>query len=69
MAREEESTYYAKRDPNDKRTYVIVGGGSAGKSCAETLRRFGFTGRVVILSKSNSLPSDLPMMSKGFVVG
>ena len=28
----------AKRDPNDKRRYVIIGGGPAGLLCAETLR-------------------------------
>ena len=28
----------AKRDPNDKRRFVIIGGGAAGLTCAETLR-------------------------------
>lgn len=34
----------AKRDPNDKRIYTIIGGGPAGLSCAEALRQGGFTG-------------------------
>ena len=28
----------ARRDPNDNRHYVVVGGGPAGLNCAETLR-------------------------------
>jgi predicted flavoprotein YhiN len=28
----------AKRDPNNKTKYVIIGGGAAGLTCAETLR-------------------------------
>ena len=69
MAREEDSTHYTKRDPSDNRNYVIVGGGAAGKSCAESLRRYGFTGRVQLLSKDSALPADRPMMSKSFGVG
>jgi len=34
----------AKRDPEDKRHFVILGGGAAGLNCAETLRQSGFTG-------------------------
>jgi len=34
----------AKRDPQDKRHFVIVGGGAAGLNCAETLRQSGYTG-------------------------
>ena len=28
----------SKRDPNDKRNFVIIGGGAAGLNCCETLR-------------------------------
>ena len=28
----------AKRDPNDKRQFVVIGGGPGGLTCAETLR-------------------------------
>jgi len=27
-----------KRDPNDKRNFVIIGGGAAGLNCCEALR-------------------------------
>lgn len=33
-----------KRDASNKRTVLIVGGGPAGVTCAETLRQNGFTG-------------------------
>lgn len=53
-----------KRDPKNKSTYVIVGGGAAGLAAAETLRQEGFTGRVVLISKENHLPYDRPVLSK-----
>ncbi len=31
--------HLAKRDPKDKRRYVIIGGGPAGLFCAESLRK------------------------------
>ncbi len=34
----------AKRDFEDKRHFVIIGGGAAGLNCAETLRQSGYTG-------------------------
>ena len=33
-----------KRDPSNDKKMVIVGGGAAGLTCAETLRQSGFTG-------------------------
>eukprot|EP00388_Colpodella_angusta_P040963 GDKK01051781.1.p1 GENE.GDKK01051781.1~~GDKK01051781.1.p1 ORF type:complete len:659 (+),score=255.28 GDKK01051781.1:21-1997(+) len=54
----------AKRDPNNKTTFVIVGGGPAGLCCAETLRQDGFTGRIVIVSREKWTPYDRPVLSK-----
>lgn len=54
---------------NDSSTYVIVGGGSAGNMAAETLRRSGFAGKIIILSASSHLPVDRPNLSKDYLAG
>ena len=54
----------AKRDPNDKRKYVIIGGGAAGLSCAETLRQSDFTGEITVISSDDLLPYDRTLLSK-----
>ena len=41
----------SKRDPNNKISFVIVGGGPAGYSCAEALRQSGFTVKIKINKK------------------
>lgn len=45
-------------------TAVIVGGGPAGATCAESLRQEGFTGRIIMICKENSLPYDRVKVSK-----
>ncbi|KAG5684557.1 hypothetical protein PVAND_013782 [Polypedilum vanderplanki] len=55
---------FAKRDKNDSRTFVIVGGGPSGAICAETLRAKGFTGRIVMISNETTLPYDRIKCSK-----
>uniref|UniRef100_A0A6B2L1K3 Rieske domain-containing protein n=1 Tax=Arcella intermedia TaxID=1963864 RepID=A0A6B2L1K3_9EUKA len=54
----------AKLDSNDKRVFVIIGGGPAGATAAETLRAEGFTGRVVLINKEKHLAYDRTKYSK-----
>ncbi|TPX31726.1 hypothetical protein SmJEL517_g05032 [Synchytrium microbalum] len=51
-----------------QKTVVIVGGGEGGAVCAESLRRYGFNGKVIVLSKEPYLPIDRPKLSKGLGV-
>ena len=59
----------AKRDPNDKRHFVIIGGGAAGLNCAETLRQSGYTGQISVISKEDVVPYDRTLITKALPVG
>ncbi|MBD3168846.1 MAG: Rieske 2Fe-2S domain-containing protein [candidate division Zixibacteria bacterium] len=53
----------------DNRTFVILGAGAAGASAAETLRREGFNGRIILVSHERKLPYDRPNLSKEYMQG
>ncbi|KMR04596.1 apoptosis-inducing factor 3 [Lasius niger] len=52
------------RDSENIKTVVIVGGGPAGATCAESLRQEGFTGRIVMICRENVVPYDRIKVSK-----
>lgn len=57
----------AKRDKNNNTKFVIIGGGAAGESAAETLRIHGFTGEIVIIEKEKYLPYNRSFLSKVYI--
>lgn len=55
-----------ERDPNNTNTVIIVGGGPAAATCAESLRQENFTGNITMICKENILPYDRVKVSKSF---
>ncbi|XP_020288513.1 apoptosis-inducing factor 3 isoform X2 [Pseudomyrmex gracilis] len=49
---------------DNAKTVVIIGGGPAGATCAESLRQEGFTGRVVMVCREDVVPYDRIKVSK-----
>uniref|UniRef100_A0A182QYX1 Rieske domain-containing protein n=1 Tax=Anopheles farauti TaxID=69004 RepID=A0A182QYX1_9DIPT len=64
LATNKRTRVMAKRETADERTYVVIGGGPSGATCAETLRQEGFTGRVILINKEPCLPYDRVKVSK-----
>ena len=56
------------RDKEDKRVFVIVGGGAAGFECLETLRKEGYTGRLVLVGQEKHVPYDRTKLSKAMSI-
>lgn len=54
----------ATKTGNDPRRFVIIGGGPAGISAAESLRQGGFEGEIVMISEDSYLPYDRTILSK-----
>src|SRR6202140_288017 len=50
-------------------TILIVGGGQAGAQAIDTLRRDGFSGRLVLIGDEPQLPYQRPPLSKKYLSG
>ncbi|XP_071479578.1 apoptosis-inducing factor 3-like [Diadema antillarum] len=50
--------------PDEEKTVLIIGGGAASVTCAETLRQEGFKGQLIVATKEKHLPYDRPKLSK-----
>jgi NADPH-dependent 2,4-dienoyl-CoA reductase/sulfur reductase-like enzyme len=48
-------------------TYAIIGGGQAAGVAARTLRKEGFSGRLVLIGDEPELPYERPPLSKDFL--
>jgi len=58
-----------KHDPEDKKNYIILGGGAAGNAAAQALREAGYKGNITIITKEARFPYDRPNLSKAYLSG
>lgn len=68
-AREKTSLPTTPAQPAHPRRIVIIGGGAAGFSAAEMLRRRGYQGSLALLSADDAPPCDRPNLSKDYLAG
>jgi NADPH-dependent 2,4-dienoyl-CoA reductase/sulfur reductase-like enzyme/nitrite reductase/ring-hydroxylating ferredoxin subunit len=59
----------SKRPAGGPDPVVIVGAGAAGNAVAETLRKEGYGGRIVLIGPEPDLPYDRPNLSKDYLAG
>ena len=59
----------AVADADDKRVFVILGGGAAGYVAAQTLREDDYKGRIIMITREGHLPYDRPNLSKDYLQG
>lgn len=52
-----------------KANYLLIGGGLASAYAAETLRKEGAVGKIIIVSAENILPYHRPQLPKSFLLG
>lgn len=57
----------AKPNSDEQEIFVIIGSGAAGNTAAETLRKEGFKGRLVIMTRESCLPYDRTELSKKYL--
>jgi hypothetical protein len=50
--------------PSDARVFLLVGGGAAALTAAQTLREDGFTGRIIMATADAYLPYDRIQLDK-----
>ena len=51
------------------RSILILGGGAAGSTAAETLRKEGFDGQITLIDSDTDAPYDRPNISKDYLAG
>ncbi len=54
---------------SNEKPIVIVGAGLAGTYAAETFRKEGYDGRILLIDKGDDMPYDRPPLSKEFMIG
>jgi NADPH-dependent 2,4-dienoyl-CoA reductase/sulfur reductase-like enzyme/nitrite reductase/ring-hydroxylating ferredoxin subunit len=58
-----------KRSASGPDPVVIAGAGAAGNAVAETLRKEGYGGRIVVIGPEPDIPYDRPNLSKDYLAG